>query len=337
MSISLVNQKVCTALNRFMQDSFDAKEWHILATGMRCFSQILMAIEEMTVSRLEEDQIVAETLLELVVYEAANWDRVINFVRNHHGRHFSYLDACTELSHIFIRMLRRLPGRLALPPLPSHPIQALRKRKSRWINGDVASPTDDQGGDLGIGPGRPATELAVRVSKFLTNFITQSTVDAFVSFTRHYNDLDAAQLKRAHRFFHLVAFKEDKALLLYRVDILALFCSMIKGSQALDRGGESFAEWERLIRELLRQLFKRLQRQEELLVEMLFSKTSEITGMLQPLCRTPTACKSGTDVHQAPTSNQKSRKCSEGQTDARACHGRKRAKAVHDCVRKTAQ
>lgn len=318
MSISLVNRKVCMALIRFMQESFDAKEWNILATGMRCLSQVLLAIEEMAHSRLEEDRILAEPLLELVVYEAANWDRVLSFVRNNYGKCFNYLDACTELSHVFVRMLQRLSGRRALLPHPSHAIRPLRKRTSRWIDADADNLTDE--------PWKPANELEIRTSRFLAKFVTQSTVDAFVSFTRHYNDLDPGQLKRAHRFFHLVAFKEDKALLLYRVDILALFCSMIKGSQGLDPEGESFAEWEKLIREVLKQLFKRLERQDELLVEMLFSKTSIFVSMLQSECRTPTVSESGMGIHNVPGANLKGENRLGDQTDVRPSRGRKRFK-----------
>nr|GFD51404.1 hypothetical protein [Tanacetum cinerariifolium] len=66
-------------------------------------------------------------------------------------------------------------------------------------------------------------------NRFAAKFVNQSSVNTFVAFTRFYNDLDSEQLKRAHRFFHRVAYKMELGVLLCRVDIIHLFNKMMKG------------------------------------------------------------------------------------------------------------
>ena len=59
--------------------------------------------------------------------------------------------------------------------------------------------------------------------------MTQGCIDTFVTFTSYYTDLKPAQLKRSHRFFYRVAFKQEMSVMLFRVNIIALFYKMIKG------------------------------------------------------------------------------------------------------------
>ena len=236
---SVINENLHSALNRFVQESYDAKEWHILTTGMRCFTQFLLTIEDVAVSGLGEAQMMAKELQELVFQEAASHDRVINLVRSYRAQGFEYLDACTELSSVFLRLLRR------------------------------------------FSTSSSSITLKSSLSHFLGRFISQQTVDTFVMFTRHYNDFDAEQMKRAHRFFHLVAFREKMDILLFRVDILLLFHSMIKGTHSLNTNASFFGDWDKLVRELVRQLRKRLHERGGLLIELLFSKTIKTMDMLQ--------------------------------------------------------
>ena len=93
-------------------------------------------------------------------------------------------------------------------------------------------------------------------TRFAAKFTSQSSVDTFVSLTRFYKDLTVEQLKRAHRFFYRVAFKQDLAVLLFRVDIIALFYKMIKGPDGLDVSHALYKDWSELVRQVLKKLFK---------------------------------------------------------------------------------
>ena len=81
--------------------------------------------------------------------------------------------------------------------------------------------------------------------------LTQPCVDTFISLLHFYKDLSASQLKRCHRYFYRLAFKNEMAVYLFRVDILALFHKLIKGPNGLDSSVEGFKEWEQLVQQVL--------------------------------------------------------------------------------------
>src|SRR5690606_7050317 len=103
-------------------------------------------------------------------------------------------------------------------------------------------------------------------------FCNQKCVDTFVLFTQFYQDLDSEQLKRAHRFFYRIAFKQDMSTLLFRVDIMDLFYRMIKGPNPLDSSNPMYREWEEFVKYLTRKMIKKIEQRPVLVTEMLFSK-----------------------------------------------------------------
>ena len=106
-------------------------------------------------------------------------------------------------------------------------------------------------------------------------------MNTFVALTEHYRELNVEQLKRAHRFFYLVAFKRELSVLLFRVDILALFYKMIKGPGGLESTNLMYKEWEELTRQIIRKLVKKLDQRPELITEMLCSKTNSTLHYLE--------------------------------------------------------
>src|SRR5882672_2887429 len=100
-----MNQETFVLLNRFMQRSQDDKTWQDLNAGMKCFTQILLTVQEMSESALEDDQEIAENIQNRIFYEESTHDRIITILRSYKDQGFGYLDACTELSHVFLRML----------------------------------------------------------------------------------------------------------------------------------------------------------------------------------------------------------------------------------------
>lgn len=103
----VLNQETFILLNRSMQSSWDHKEWENLNAEMRCFTQILLTIQEMAASPLEEDQEIAENIQNRIFYEETTHDRILSIIRGYKDQGFGYLDACTELAHVFLRMLER--------------------------------------------------------------------------------------------------------------------------------------------------------------------------------------------------------------------------------------
>jgi replication fork protection complex subunit Tof1/Swi1 len=214
----------------------------------------------------EDDQEIAENIQNRIFYEEATHDRVLGILRNYKDQGFGYLDSCTELAHVFVRMLERYSKQNSDLTIRSK--RRRKKKKDQEANrGD-----DDSGAELERQAVMISKERKFDFTRFSARFMTQGCVDTFVSFTKYYRDLSQEQLKRCHRFFYREAFKADLSTILFRVDIMHLFYNMIKGQESMDHELPCFNEWEELVRQLFRRLTKRLKERPELMVEMLFSK-----------------------------------------------------------------
>lgn len=279
----VLNQETFVFLNRAMQHSFDNKDWQDLNATMKCFTQILLTVQEMSWSPLEEDQEIAENIQNRIFYEETTHDRIVSIVRGYKDQGFGYLDACTELAHVFLRMLENYSKQNVDMQVRSR--RRARKKKQQ------EKPTDDNEEENDEEQDSAAEDLvdAARVSKerkfdfnrFAAKFCNQKAVDTFVAFTHFYRDLNNEQLKRAHRFFYRIAFKQEMSVLLFRVDIMNLFYRMIKGPGALDSSKPLFREWEEFVRRLIRKLIKKIEQRPELITEMLFSKINSTLYYLE--------------------------------------------------------
>lgn len=270
---SVLNHETFIALNRFMQDRLDMKSWREVYAGTRCFTQILLIVQEMAESPDEEDQEIAENIQNRIFYEETTHDRIITILRGYKDQGFGYLDSCTELSHIFLRMLERYSREnVGLQVRSKRRARVKRKAAAaKEGNPDDGNENDSEMEDV-VEAERVSKERKFDFGRFSSKFMTQACIDTFVSFTKYYNDLNTEQLKRAHRFFYRVAFKQELSVLLFRLDIIALFHKMIKGPEGLDPAGKIFKEWDELVRQLFKRLIKKLQQRPELAVELLFSK-----------------------------------------------------------------
>jgi replication fork protection complex subunit Tof1/Swi1 len=124
-------------------------------------------------------------------------------------------------------------------------------------------------------------ERSFDFKRFAAKFCNQSCVDTFVTFTSFYKELDSEQLKRAHRYFYRIAFKQEMTVLLFRVDIIRLFHRMIQGPGPMDSSKPVFKEWEELVRQIIRRLLKKLDQRPALVTEMLFSKINSTVYYLE--------------------------------------------------------
>lgn len=227
----VLNQETFITLNRAMQSSFDNKEWEDLNAQMRCFTQILLTVQEMAVSPLEEDHEIAENIQNRIFYEETTHDRILAIVRGYKDQGFGYLDACTELAHVFLRMLENYSKENTDMQVRSRR-KATRKKKADKTAEEGGMENDDEGASEDEDMEDAAQvikERAFDFKRFAGKFCNQKCVDTFVAFTTYYRELSSEQLKRAHRYFYRTAFKQEMSVLLFRLDIINLFYRMIKG------------------------------------------------------------------------------------------------------------
>lgn len=279
----VLNQEMFITLNKALHEAHEHKDWHELTAVMRCFTQILITVQEMTQSGNEDDEDIAENILSRLFYEEATHDAIANIGRTYKDQGFDYLDAATELVHYFLHVLKSYSQQNADMQVRSRKRARQKKKKKNPANdrpgedGAGAEASADAGDGSEDENDADAAERTVRerkfdFSRFSSRFAPQGVVDTFVAFTKFYRDLTDAQLKRCHRYFYRMVFKQDMGVMLYRVDIIHLLYNIVQGPEALDKSSSSYKEWEELVKQILRKCFKKLEERPELLVEMLFSK-----------------------------------------------------------------
>ncbi|KAJ2965416.1 hypothetical protein NQ176_g10628 [Zarea fungicola] len=268
----VLNQEMFVTLSKGLHDSYDYKDWPLLSAAMRCFTQILLTIQEMTEQGSEEDQEIAENVLSRLFYEESTHDVIANIARTYKDQGFEYLDAATELVHHFLRALEAYSKQNADMQIRSRK-RARRKRKAAAQNeNDNIEDDNDESGQDEAAVERTSKERKFDFHRFTSRFTPQGVVDTFMAFVKYYRELNEVQLKRAHRYFYRLAFKQDMSVMLFRVDTLHLLSNMVKGPDALDKSSRMFKDWEELIKQIFRKCFKKIEDRPELLVEMLFSK-----------------------------------------------------------------
>lgn len=279
----VMNQEMFISLNRGMQNSLDNKEWEDLTAQMRCFTQILLTVQEMAASPVEEDQEIAENIQNRIFYEETTHDRIITIVRGYKDQGFGYLDAATELSHVFLRMLERYSKENTDLQVRSRRKARRKQKKTEQASEQDGAENEEQNSedeDM-VDSAQVTKERAFDFKRFAAKFCNQSCVNTFVSFTEFYRELNSEQLKRAHRYFYRIAFKQDMTVLLFRLDIINLFHRMIKGPGPLDSKTPIFKEWEELVRQIIRRLTKKIDQRPALITELLFSKINSTMYYLE--------------------------------------------------------
>lgn len=285
---AVLDQPMFILINREMEilASDGCPLHHELKAAMRCFTQVLLTVQDMYDSPLEEDQEIAENILQRIFHEETTHDRVVKIVATYHtnegDKDFGFLDTCTELSHVFLRLLENYSK-------VNKDIFIRSKQRTRRKTKAKAAANGNEGLDLGNEEDEEVDDRQYAVAsrdrkldfkKFAAKFVTQNCVNTFVKLLQYYNELKLEQLKRCHRYFHRVAFKMDFSVMLFRLDIIALLNKMIKGPGGLDPASKAFKEWNDLIVHVFRLMTKKLKERPELFVEILFSKTTPVANFI---------------------------------------------------------
>lgn len=275
----VLNQEMFITLNKALHESYEFKDWSELAAVMRCFTQILQTVQEMTEQGTDDDKDIAENVLSRLFYEEATHDMVANIARTYKDQSFEYLDAATELTHHFLRTLEQYSKQNAEMQIRSRRRARQRKKDKEATNGN--DDANDDSGEDEPSVERISKERTFDFKRFASRFTPQGVVDTFAAFLKYYQELNTVQLKRAHRYFYRLAFKQEMAVMLFRVDLIRLLYNMVKGTEALDKSSPMFKDWEELVKQILRKCVKKIEERPETLVEMLFSKGSSTAFFLE--------------------------------------------------------
>lgn len=280
---AVLDQETFVLLNRSMQNHLDEKRWQLVQSTMLAFTQILLTVQSMSESKDEEDQEIAENIQNRIFYEESTHDRILALLRGYNRQGFAYLDAVTECTHVFVRMLERY-SKVNVDLQIRSKRRARRKKNPQPENGEGATAeaneeADEEAEQEEREMHQSAAERKFDFARFSAKFMNQKCVDTFLTLLHFYADLTPEQLKRCHRYFYRLAFKNELAVLLFRVDILLLFHRLIKGPEGLPPTVEGFKDWEQLVQQVFRRCIKWITKETEgegwkemCMIEMLFSK-----------------------------------------------------------------
>lgn len=281
---AVLTQENFVLLNRTMQRSLDDKTWSTVHPCLLAFTQIMLSVWAMSESPSEDDQEIAENIQSRFFYEEATHDRILLVLRGYQeGRQdFAYLDACTDLAHVFLRLLeryskvnvdmfirskRRARKKASAKPKGAATVEGLEDEQPQNVDDGAQDEADAH---------REVRERKFDFTRFALKFVTEPAINTFLALLSRYRDLNEDQLKRCHRFFYRVAFKMEVPILLYRVETLNLFNKMAQGpgglDSILDKRSLQFKEWDELIKQIFRRCIRKLEERPELIVEMLFTK-----------------------------------------------------------------
>lgn len=291
---AVLDQETFVLLNRYMQRSFDEKSWQDLQSTLLCFTQILLTVQDIAESKDEEDQEIAENIQNRIFYEESTHDRLVQILRGYSNQGFAYLDAVTDCTHVFVRLLEKYSKQNVDLQIRSKRRARRKKRSTQQVstNDNENAPEQEDNDEDEREAHLTARERSFDFARFSSKiFANQSCVDTFLSLLHFYADLSPAQLKRCHRFLYRLAFKHENALLLFRADVLLLLHRMVKGPKRLDPedvGKQVFGEWETLVQQIFRRCIKWIEKDCECegwkgmcVVEMLFSKVPATMFYLQ--------------------------------------------------------
>ncbi|KAL2887811.1 Topoisomerase 1-associated factor 1 [Ceratocystis lukuohia] len=309
LTASVLSQEMFILLHRGMRMTYESKTWEDLVAVMRCFNQILLLVKEIYDSKSDADIEIADNILSRLFYEEDTQELLATILRTYNGQGLEYLDVTIELVHNFTHLLSAYSSQNQdMQVRAKKAIRRNNKKKPKKQTRNVVIedddgnpvPSQDMEGTDGImqeadaeglsgseEDGDEATAHKVTqdrkfdFQKFLHRFSSQAIVDAYVTYTSFYQELNNDQLKRAHRYFFRLGFKQDLLVMMYRVDILNLFYEMIKGQRPLSTALPVFTDWKELSKRVFRKCTQKLEERPELFVELLFSKTSTMAFFIE--------------------------------------------------------
>lgn len=77
----VLNQEFLIVLQKKMQEWYELKMWNEIQAGMKCFTQIMYTVQDMAMSKIEEDQEIAENIQNRLFYEESTMFLVVDLLK----------------------------------------------------------------------------------------------------------------------------------------------------------------------------------------------------------------------------------------------------------------
>ncbi|KAG5439240.1 hypothetical protein PCANB_001539 [Pneumocystis canis] len=274
---SMLQQRALIMIYKLIRESFDLKIWRELHAGMECFKEILLIINSMATSS-EEYQEIANNMQSNIYYEEHNLDLIVNVVKFYKTQSFGFLNTCTELVHILLKMLEKYANS------KDHMYVRVRQRQSKKTEIDFSNQNDmDESNSSYSGEKTKLTlkERSFEFSRFEKKFANDHCIDTFRTFLEYYQELTPEQIKRVITFFHRIFVKQKAEIYMFRLDICELFNRMINDDIYFPKQHPNRTEVEQFVKFYMKRLIYVISESPALYVELLFHKMHDTVYYLQ--------------------------------------------------------
>lgn len=275
-----LNQNIFIIVINSMRTSYESKEWRIVYASMLCFKEILNVVNDMEKRGTEDMQDMADNIKSRLFYEESSLDLLSKIPRTAQARDISYLNLSIELTHIVLRILEKYATDKQTIYIRAKRQSQRRKQKKKEADAEDGIVPMEEENESDSEVERRKTSQNIRERKFSfeafeTKFITEETLDSYITYLSNYKELTATQIMYAIKFFHRIFAKRKFHYYFYRLDLMKLFNEMVgsdspKVASTIDRATQR--DIIKFVQYFVQKLIGALERTPSLFVEMLFQK-----------------------------------------------------------------
>ncbi|BFZ53969.1 Topoisomerase 1-associated factor 1 [Savitreella phatthalungensis] len=282
---AVLEQRALITLRKMLREAIETREWKEAHAAMECLREVLQTLGAMQMSSDVDFQEIAENLLSNLFYEEQSLELIATAVRTYTNQSFGYLDAVTELAAVLLKMLEKHASAKTHMYVRARRQRQRKKRQvaqtsmapgvdSRLLaNQDSGNASEDE--EAAEAQAREAVhERAFDYLKFEAKFMNEHAVDTYVALLEFYADLSSEQIKRCIAFFHRCAIKQQREVLIFRIDLLELMLRMVNDTAGLPSNSSARSEVHNFLRYIFRRLCKSVDAAPALVWEILFPKMS---------------------------------------------------------------
>ncbi|KAF3934377.1 hypothetical protein ABW20_dc0100868 [Dactylellina cionopaga] len=265
----LLHAETFIILFRHIREGLELKSWDDVQAGCLYFTQILLVAAEMAYSKDPQQNLAAENILNRLFYEETLQDLMVMILKSGHGRSLQYLDAATEMIHVYLRTLERYSKQNT-----NMVVKSKRIPKSRST--ELEAPTDSDEDITSLHRPRQA-EKHFDFLRCEAKFLSPAALETFLDLLRRYKEIDHSQVKRCIGFLHRVFVKRGDNIGLFRLKPIFLLHNIARDTKGLPE----YSEVGIFVQYFTKQLARKLAEYPILFVELLFQKSVKTSYFLQ--------------------------------------------------------
>ncbi|KAI8970854.1 timeless protein-domain-containing protein [Pilobolus umbonatus] len=258
----------------------EEKAWFDVRVTVDFFRQILLTVNDMSKSKIQEYRDVAEHIQSNLYYEQSTLDLFSDLIRRYTTQSIEYLKSVVVLNHVLLRLLEHyakskkvLFVRKKQAPkkkkVPVETLESMEEGSTAVVNnadeeGEEISEDEDEAKERRLA----YKEHVFTFESFERKYLTYDVVIAYCTLLEHYKNLKPEYITYITTMFHRIMVKRGIEYPFFKLPVLDLFDRILTDANALPET-DAHAQLFKFIQHALRQFFDIFENHSLLLVEAL--------------------------------------------------------------------